>query len=82
MQVVWCAQCPNRHDRYIRPSRDPYPRNRIDLERGVIRGVESNGMLVSERELKISDDHEGIIDLDDKFEIGTPAAAALGLTIL
>ena len=55
------------------------PGTGIDLERGVIRGVESNGMLVSERELRISDDHEGIIDLDDRFEIGTPAAVALGL---
>jgi phenylalanyl-tRNA synthetase beta chain len=55
------------------------PGTGINLERGVIRGVESNGMLVSERELKISEDHEGIIDLDEKFEVGTPAAAALGL---
>src|SRR5687768_3942914 len=55
------------------------PGTGIDLERGVIRGVESNGMLVSERELRISDDHEGIIDLNEKFEIGTPAAVALGL---
>jgi phenylalanyl-tRNA synthetase beta chain len=55
------------------------PGTGIDLERGLIRGVESNGMLVSERELRISDDHEGIIDLDDRFEIGTPAAVALGL---
>lgn len=55
------------------------PGTGVDLERGLIRGVESNGMLVSERELMISDDHEGIIDLDDRFEIGTPAAVALGL---
>jgi phenylalanyl-tRNA synthetase beta chain len=55
------------------------PGTGIDLERGVIRGVESNGMLVSERELMISDDHEGIIDLPDHFPVGTPAAVALGL---
>jgi phenylalanyl-tRNA synthetase beta chain len=55
------------------------PGTGIDLERGLIRGVESNGMLVSERELQISDDHEGIIDLSGDFEIGTPAAVALGL---
>jgi hypothetical protein len=45
----------------------------------VIRGVKSAGMLLSERELMISDNHEGIIDLDGDFAVGTPAAAALGL---
>jgi phenylalanyl-tRNA synthetase beta chain len=51
----------------------------VDLEVGVIRGVKSAGMLLSERELMISDNHEGIIDLADHFAVGTPAAAALGL---
>jgi phenylalanyl-tRNA synthetase beta chain len=51
----------------------------VDLEVGVIRGVKSAGMLLSERELMISDNHEGIIDLDGDFAVGTPAAAALGL---
>ncbi len=39
------------------------PGKKITLGKGVIRGVESNGMLVSEAELEISDDHDGIIDL-------------------
>ncbi len=39
------------------------PGTGLDLKPGVIRGVESNGMLCSERELMISDDHDGIIDL-------------------
>jgi phenylalanyl-tRNA synthetase beta chain len=51
----------------------------VDLEVGVIRGVKSAGMLLSERELMISDNHEGIIDLSGDFAVGTPAAAALGL---
>ncbi|HUE45324.1 MAG TPA: phenylalanine--tRNA ligase subunit beta [Aestuariivirgaceae bacterium] len=51
----------------------------VDLEVGVIRGVKSAGMLLSERELMISDNHEGIIDLADHFAVGTPAAVALGL---
>lgn len=55
------------------------PGTGLDLQKGNIRGVESAGMLCSERELEISDDHEGIIDLEGDFEIGTPAAAALGL---
>ncbi|HEX9857184.1 MAG TPA: phenylalanine--tRNA ligase subunit beta [Paracoccaceae bacterium] len=46
------------------------PGTGVDLKPGVIRGVESNGMLCSERELLLSDDHEGIIDL--------PADAPLG----
>jgi phenylalanyl-tRNA synthetase beta chain len=55
------------------------PGTGVRLEKGVIRGVESNGMLVSERELMISDEHEGIIDLAGDIPIGTPAAIALGL---
>jgi len=46
------------------------PGKNITLSIGKIRGVESRGMLVSEFELKLSDDHEGIIDL--------PADAPLG----
>jgi len=55
------------------------PGTGVDLEKGVIRGVESAGMLCSERELLISQDHDGIIDLPDGIAIGTPAAEALGL---
>ena len=55
------------------------PGTGVDLQKGVIRGVESAGMLCSERELMLSDDHEGIIDLDDNLTIGTPAAEALGM---
>ena len=36
-------------------------------------------MLCSERELMISEDHEGIIDLEGDLPIGMPAAEALGL---
>ena len=55
------------------------PGTRITLEKGVIRGSESQGMLCSERELLISDEHNGIIELDGDWPIGTPAATALGL---
>lgn len=41
------------------------------LEKGVIRGVESCGMLCSERELNLSDNHEGIIDLETDLPAGT-----------
>lgn len=42
------------------------------LQKGVIRGQESNGMLVSEKEMCLSDDHKGIIDLPDDTPVGTP----------
>ncbi len=44
-----------------------------------IRGVESNGMLVSEREMQISDEHEGIIELPEGTELGASFAALAGL---
>ncbi|MCG8444741.1 MAG: phenylalanine--tRNA ligase subunit beta [Hyphomicrobiales bacterium] len=47
------------------------PGTGVDLKPGVIRGVESNGMLCSERELMLSDDHEGIIDLPAEAPVGT-----------
>ncbi len=49
------------------------------LKISAIRGVESRGMLCSERELLLSDEHQGIIDLPDDANVGAPAAAALGL---
>lgn len=49
------------------------------LKVSAIRGVESRGMLCSERELELSGEHEGIIELSPDARVGTPAAAALGL---
>jgi len=46
------------------------PGTGVDLKPGVIRGVESNGMLCSERELELSDDHDGIIDLPEDAPLG------------
>ena len=37
----------------------------MTLKSGKIRGQDSNGMLVSEREMGLSDDHEGIIEMPD-----------------
>jgi phenylalanyl-tRNA synthetase beta chain len=56
------------------------PGTGLDLQPGTIRGVESNGMMCSERELLLSDDHEGIIDLKTDLPVGTPASVALGLS--
>lgn len=46
------------------------PGTGVDLKPGVIRGVESNGMLCSERELELSDNHDGIIDLPEDAPLG------------
>src|SRR5581483_8029422 len=43
-----------------------------------IRGVESRGMLLSERELGLSDNHEGIIDLPADTPVGKPFAEIIG----
>jgi phenylalanyl-tRNA synthetase beta chain len=51
----------------------------LTLTKAKIRGVESNGMLLSERELQLSDKHGGIIELAPDAEIGGPASVALGL---
>ncbi|HUI19312.1 MAG TPA: phenylalanine--tRNA ligase subunit beta [Alphaproteobacteria bacterium] len=55
------------------------PGTGLDLERGMIRGVESNGMLVSEREMGLSDEHAGIIELPEDTALGLPFAQILGL---
>ena len=51
----------------------------IELKKAKIRGVESNGMLVSEREMGLSDEHEGIIELAEDVAVGEPFAGILGL---
>jgi phenylalanyl-tRNA synthetase beta chain len=47
-----------------------------------IRGVESAGMVCSEKELGLSDYHEGILALPEDAPVGTPLAEYLGDTIL
>lgn len=49
------------------------------LDARKLRGVMSNGMIASERELDLSDDHEGIMELEDSLAAGTPLANALEL---
>ena len=49
------------------------------IEIGKIRGVESRGMLCSARELKLSDDHEGLLVLDDDAPVGADLREQLRL---
>ena len=51
----------------------------VTLAVGKIRGVESHGMMCSEKELNISDNHDGIIDLPADAPVGTSFASYAGL---
>ncbi|ASY65040.1 Phenylalanyl-tRNA synthetase beta chain [Sinorhizobium sojae CCBAU 05684] len=51
----------------------------VTLSVGNIRGVESRGMMCSEKELEISEDHTGIIDLPEDAPVGTSYAVYAGL---
>jgi len=52
------------------------------LKRTKIRGVESYSMVCSEKELGISDEHEGVIFLDDEAVAGTPLVDYMGDAVL
>ena len=55
------------------------PGTETTLKKGKIRGEISEGMLLSERELNLSDDHEGIIEINKDLPNGTDAVTALDL---
>ena len=53
-----------------------------ELKTAKIRGVASSGMICSEKELGISDSHEGIMVLSKAAEVGVPLADVIGDTVL
>ena len=55
------------------------PANGMQLRVSAIRGVESNGMMCSSRELELGDDHDGIIELAADAPVGMPFADYAGL---
>ena len=55
------------------------PGSGSELKKGVIRGVESFGMLCSEREMELSDEHDGIIDLPSDTPLGAKFSDIFGL---
>ena len=55
------------------------PGTGVDLKKSAIRGVESNGMLCSEREMGLSQEHDGIIELPEDAPVGAPFADVMGL---
>ena len=50
----------------------------VTLVEKPVRGVVSNGMMCSAAELELSDEHDGILDLSDDLEVGTPATRVFG----
>ncbi|MGE4411059.1 MAG: phenylalanine--tRNA ligase subunit beta [Sphingobium sp.] len=55
------------------------PANGMVLRKAAIRGVESNGMMCSTRELELGEDHDGIIELPAEAPVGTDFADYAGL---
>ncbi len=57
-------------------------RELMTLKRSKIRGIESGSMVCSEKELGLSDEHEGIIILPDDAPVGIPLADYMGDVVL
>lgn len=55
------------------------PGSDFTLKKAAIRGVESNGMMCSARELELSEDHDGIIELPEGAPVGASFADYAGL---
>ena len=55
------------------PSKDnPNERQPVTIEKAELRGASSRGMICAEDELGLSDDHSGIMILEDDAEVGEP----------
>ncbi len=54
------------------------PSNGMELRQSAIRGVESNGMMCSVRELELGEEHDGIIELPQDAPVGTDFAEYFG----
>ena len=55
------------------------PASGMKLKKAKIRGIESSGMLCSEKELNLGDDSEGITELSDQISPGTSISKALDI---
>ncbi len=74
MKVVFAREGSVLVDAY---SDDPTPK-RIKLKGRKVRGIMSDAMVCSERELGISEEHEGILVLEDDAPVGAPIGDVLG----
>src|SRR5258708_12627925 len=62
--------------------REEQARPRKKLKPTKIRGIPSNGMVCSERELGLSEEHEGILVLPEDAPVGMPLRDYLGDEVL
>jgi phenylalanyl-tRNA synthetase beta chain len=54
----------------------------LSLEPKKVRGILSEGMVLSEKELGLGEDHDGILILEKSLRVGQPVADALGDPVL
>jgi phenylalanyl-tRNA synthetase beta chain len=61
---------------------DGHTGERMVMKPKDMRGIKSEGMVLSERELGLGEEHDGILLLDDKLPVGAPLSETLGETVL
>jgi phenylalanyl-tRNA synthetase beta chain len=61
---------------------DGHTGERMVMKPKDMRGIKSEGMVMSQKELGLGEEHEGILLLDDKLPVGAPLSEALGETVL
>ena len=61
---------------------DGHTGERMVMKPKDMRGIKSEGMVLSEKELGLGEDHDGILLLDDKLPVGAPLSETLGETVL
>ncbi len=61
---------------------DGHTGERVVMKPKDMRGIKSEGMVLSEKELGLGEDHDGILLLDEKLRVGAPLSEALGETVL
>jgi len=80
LQVICGASNVQRGQKVVfAPVGTEIPNGNFIIKKAKIRGIESHGMICAEDELLLSDDHSGIMVLDEKLETGKPITDALNL---
>lgn len=78
LNIVWRAQCGCRQKVPVALVGTTMPGGMV-IKKAKLRGVPSFGMICSERELGLSEDHNGIMVLPEGFKVGTRLIDALDL---
>jgi phenylalanyl-tRNA synthetase beta chain len=61
---------------------DGHTGERMVMKPKDMRGIKSEGMVLSEKELGLGEEHDGILLLDDKLPVGAPLSEVIGETVL